>query len=163
VSRGIHVDDSPEEVRLPRSVLHDLYEHARETDPEECCGLVVGTDGEPYRRVVRCRNDMTLKNEQSPEQWPMNNRSGFYMNPGDYQSWAEGESEDGEHVTAVYHSHVGVACYLSSVDLELVDLSQFPNAEQVVISVREGQLEARVFRRDGIGCPFVGHPVAVIP
>ncbi|MEE2679469.1 MAG: hypothetical protein VX546_12890, partial [Myxococcota bacterium] len=67
----------------------------------------------------------------------------------------------GERVTAVYHSHVGVACYLSDVDLELVELSQFPDAEQVVISVREEHLEAGIFRRDGIGQPFVGYPVTV--
>ena len=127
--------------------------------PEECCGLVVGTDREPYRRAVRCLNDMTLMHSRSPEAWPWDNRTGFYMNSADYQPWVENDSADGEHVTAVYHSHVGVGCYLSSVDLELVDVSQFPNAEQVVISVGEEHCEAGVFRREGIGRPFVGHPV----
>ena len=141
--------------------MNDLYDHARVTAPEECCGLVVGSDSEPYRRVVRCQNVMTLMHSRSPQQWPWDNRTGFYMKPADYQPWVEGASEDGERVTAVYHSLVGVACYLSNVDLELVDHSQFPNAEQMVISVRDEQLEAGVFRREGIGRPFVRHPVIV--
>ena len=159
MGRRIHVDGSLGGVGLPAAVLNDLYEHARVAAPEECCGLVVGTADEPYRRVVRCQNVMTLMHSRAPEQWPWDNRSGFYMNPADYESWISGESDAGERVTAVYHSHVGVGCYLSDVDLELVDLSQFPNAEQVVISVREEHLEAGIFRRDGIGQPFVGYPV----
>ncbi|HJO23293.1 MAG: Mov34/MPN/PAD-1 family protein [Myxococcota bacterium] len=159
--RRAEVDESRRAVSLPASVLSELYEHARVTAPEECCGLVVGTDRQPYRRAVRCRNVMTLMHSRAPEQWPWDNRRGFYMDPTDYQPWVKGESADGERVTAVYHSHVGAACYLSSVDLDLVDLSQFPHAEQIVISVGEEQLAAGIFHREGIGHPFVGHPVVV--
>lgn len=157
--RRVDVDGSRRAVRLPASVLHEIYEHARVASPEECCGLVVGTESEPYRRAVRCRNDMTLMHSRSPEAWPWDNRTGFYMNPADYQPWAGGEAADGERVTAVYHSHVGAGCYLSSTDLDLVDLSQFPNAEQVVVAVGGGKLRAGLFRREGIGQPFLGHPV----
>ena len=36
-----------------------MMSHALQSDPEECCGLIVGGDGVRFRRVHRFDNEMS--------------------------------------------------------------------------------------------------------
>jgi proteasome lid subunit RPN8/RPN11 len=136
-----------------------MMSHAVQSDPEECCGLIVGGDGERFRHVYRCHNDMTAQHNDDPVAFPRDNRSGFYVRGADILH-AEREAERrGLRVTAVYHSHVGARAYLSETDLEYAEheLSQFPNADWIVLAVFERSVrEVALFRRR-----FVGHRVPV--
>ena len=69
---------------LPTAVLNEIFAHAREADPEECCGLILGTAQARYQRVVRCRNDMTAWHQRDPETYPRDGTQGFYMSELDY-------------------------------------------------------------------------------
>jgi proteasome lid subunit RPN8/RPN11 len=57
--RDIEVDATLAAVEVPARILNEIASHAREALPEECCGLVSGSEAARYRRVHRCRNDMT--------------------------------------------------------------------------------------------------------
>ena len=62
-------------------------------------------------------------------------------------------------VTAVYHSHVGGAVYLSEMDLEYAEsaLFPFPDASHIVVSVLEGRVAGLgLFWRDGREGEFTG-------
>lgn len=161
--RRVDVDEALPAVSIPSRVLHELFQHARHSAPEECCGLIVGTEREPFARAVPCRNEMTRLHQQDPSAWPRDNRNGFYMRPDDYRPWLEPEGE--ERVTAVYHSHVGFGCYLSDEDLAYAEhaLFPFPEADQIVVSVGEERVEAALFRRSGPGAAFVGSAVTAEP
>ena len=41
---------------LPRALAAEVYQHARECYPEECCGLLLARPGAPAHRIVRCTN-----------------------------------------------------------------------------------------------------------
>ena len=56
---------------LPESVLVEIYDHARATYPEECCGYVVGRGS--AATVVRCTN---RQNELHEHKQPKPNDSG---------------------------------------------------------------------------------------
>lgn len=160
MARRVEIDHSQASVRIPAQILHELCQHALETLPEECCGLLVGNSLERYRRIVRCRNEMTARHQQDPVVYPRDGRAAFYMNEHDYvKAWREAE-EAGESVTAIYHSHVGAGAYLSELDLAYAEnpLFPFPMADQIVLPVYDrAVLDAAVFRRSG---PFfTGHPI----
>jgi proteasome lid subunit RPN8/RPN11 len=130
LTRRVEIDHSQAPVRMPAQILHELCQHALETLPEECCGLLVGNSLERYRRVVRCRNEMTARHQA------------------------------GELVTAVYHSHVGAGAYLSEMDLAYAEnrFFPFPKADQIVLPVYDRTVrDAAVFRR--AGAYFTGHPI----
>jgi len=162
------VDETLQPAVMPRRILNDLYKHALDAQPEECCGLIVGDRDDRYQRLELCRNEMTQRHEQDPVEYPRNGRDAFYMNESDYQR-AIGRAEvDGLEVTAVYHSHVGSSVYLSEMDLRYAESASFPfpDAQQIVISVVEGREGGRgqvggvgVFRRENRGAPFVGRSV----
>lgn len=158
--RRVELDQTQAPVTVPARILQELCAHALETLPEECCGLVVGNSLERYRRLVRCRNDMTLLNRQDPVTYPRDGRSAFFMNPHDYDKAAKEAEEAGEAVTAIYHSHVGAGPYLSEMDMEYAEhpAFPFPTADQIVLPVYERMVrDVALFRR--IDGRFVGHPI----
>jgi proteasome lid subunit RPN8/RPN11 len=133
----VEVDKSLPPVVLPARTVSELLGHARETLPEECCGLIVGRVGERYRRLVRCRNEMTQRHRADPVAFPRDGRAAFWMNEADYMHTRDEAEAEGERVTAVYHSHVGAGAYLSEMDLDYARhaLFPFPDADQIVVAV----------------------------
>ena len=133
----VEVDSSLPPVAVPARIVSELLGHARETLPEECCGLIVGTREQRYARLVRCRNEMTQHHRADPIGFPLDGRAAFWMNEADYmQTRAEADAA-GEQVTAIYHSHVGSGAYLSELDLGYAQhaLFPFPAADQIVVAV----------------------------
>lgn len=170
MGRRVEVDESLPRATLPAGLLNELYAHARETLPEECCGLVLGAAPERYRRVIRCRNELTRLHHEDPAEYPRDGKSGFFMNAMDYTAAVAQAREAGEHVTAVYHSHVdahpGGGVYLSELDLEYASQPgfPFPEAAQLVIAVCDARVSgAGLFEREaGDGC-FRGRIVEPTP
>ncbi|MDJ0849821.1 MAG: Mov34/MPN/PAD-1 family protein [Myxococcota bacterium] len=160
MGRRVDVDEAAEAIEMPPAVLHELYAHAREALPEECCGLVLGDERSRFERTVRCRNDMNRKHSEDPVGFPRDARTGFWMSEVDTQRALEEADREGQRVTAVYHSHVDVDAFLSEMDLEYADPGVFPGAAQIVIAVSEGQVKrVALFQREGAEQPFRGHPV----
>ena len=133
----VEVDRSLPPVVLPVRIVSELLGHARETLPEECCGLVVGGAARRYRRLVRCRNEMTQRHRADPVAYPLDGQAAYWMNEADYMHTREEAEAAGERVTAVYHSHVGTGAYLSKMDLDYARhaLFPFPDADQIVVAV----------------------------
>jgi proteasome lid subunit RPN8/RPN11 len=177
----VEVDESLPPVQIPGQILSQLFAHAREALPEECCGLIVGTPVERFRRLERCHNDMTLRHREDPESFPRDGTAAYWMRPADYRAWLlepgpEGAAEEvRERVTAVYHSHVGTRAHLSEMDLEYAQDRHFPfpDAGQIVVAVPSPDAEhvsahvidgrvvgVGIFLRHGPGGAFRGHPVA---
>jgi len=155
----VDVDEALPPVLIPGRILNELFSHALETLPEECCGLVVGNEREPFGRLVRCRNEMTQRHRDDPARYPRDAREAFYMSEVDYRRVLEQAEDNGERVTAVYHSHVGSGAYLSDMDLEYAEsaLFPFPQADQIVVSVFERRVTGvGIFKRIAIGRPFLG-------
>ena len=149
----VEVDRSLPPVVLPARIVSELLGHARETHPEECCGLIVGTGRQRYRRLVRCRNEMTQRHQADPLAHPLDGRAAFWMNEVDYMQTREEAEAAGERVTAVYHSHVGSGAYLSELDLDYAHhaLFPFPEADQIVVAVASPDPETLAMRLDE-GC-----------
>ena len=77
-TRRVEVDESQASIELPRRILNELYNHALETIPEECCGLIIGGVDDRYRELVRCRNEMTMHHEKDPIAYPRDGREAFF-------------------------------------------------------------------------------------
>lgn len=164
----VEVDPGLEPVEIPSVLLDEISRHARESHPEECCGLLSGDDRARFRRLHRCRNDMTLLHEAAPSTYPFDGRAAFHMNPLDYERIERDAEAVGERITGVYHSHVGARAYFSSVDLAFASHPEFPfpDADHIVVAVVEGELlraERGLFRRSGHGGEFRGHPLREVP
>jgi proteasome lid subunit RPN8/RPN11 len=126
----------------------EVFAHARECYPEECCGLLIGRpDGEPVR-VVRCTNVQSLRRSSGESE--LDAAHGFWVHEGELLRALREAEAHGEEVLGIYHSHVDSGAYLSHADLRGALGSdgrpQWPRAAQLVVAVREGVVhEAALF------------------
>ncbi len=166
MTQRVELNPELEAVEMPAHILNEVFAHARETLPEECCGLIVGSTQTPHSEVVRCRNEMTRHHQRDATTYPRDGKQGFYMNEIDYLRAETEASARGQRVTVVYHSHVDCGAYFSSMDQDFASrpLYPFPDADHLVVAVAGGHVkEQALFRLDRDTGRFVGHGVVSLP
>lgn len=128
-------------LRLSAATVAAIENHARDTFPDECCGLVVVRDGR--EQVVRVTNVQNLMHERDPEQFPRDARIAYHMGPEAAPVLAAAERGELE-LRSFYHSHPDHDAYFSDEDKRAAmawDEPLYPNAGQVVVSIYGGQVK----------------------
>jgi proteasome lid subunit RPN8/RPN11 len=115
-------------MRLSRSIYEELVAHAREDAPNECCGLIGGSDG-AAKTVYRARNV-----EASPLR--------YNLDPKDQFRIMTEMDERGEELAAIYHSHTKSPAYPSQTD---INLAAYPDAVYLIVSLADGEEPLRGF------------------
>lgn len=105
-------------MRITKSQIDEMVAHARDDDPNECCGMLGGTGG-AVRTLWRAENA-----EASPFRYSIDAKEQFRLMR---------EIEDaGEELIGIYHSHTKSAAYPSQTD---VNLAGWPDAVYVIVSL----------------------------
>jgi proteasome lid subunit RPN8/RPN11 len=116
---------------LGRALVEEMYAHAREAWPQECCGLVGGREGRA-EKVYSLRNvarDASVAYEAAPE---------------DLFAAQRRMREHGESLMGIYHSHPRSAEPApSQTD---VKLAFYPSAVYFIIGFDGGEPLLRAFR-----------------
>ncbi len=117
-------------LRLERSHVDEIILHAREDDPNECCGIIAGNDGRPTKLY------RALNAEASPYR--------YNVDPKDLLRIYRDLDGQGWDVLAIYHSHTGTEAYPSATD---VRLAAWPEARYLIVSLAdEANPVLRAFR-----------------
>lgn len=113
-------------IQLRREHFDAMIAHARETAPEECCGLIGGTSESQAASLYRLRNVTP-----NPE-------SAYEAAPEDLFAAQRKMRERGEGLLAIYHSHPRSSDPIpSETD---VRLAYYPAAKYLIIGL--GGMEA---------------------
>jgi proteasome lid subunit RPN8/RPN11 len=129
-------------------VIGEVFAHAVECYPEECCGLALGPPGSAPERVVRCTN---VQNRQlSRGESTLDASRAFWIDERELLDATRDAEAEGKTILLIYHSHVDSAAYFSQQDLRgalgLDGAPLWPDAAQLVVSVRDGVVrEAALF------------------
>ena len=111
------VSSSPTLPTLSPQVLADIYTHARETYPEECCGFLVGShDQTLVDEVRRCVNEQNRYHALDPERFPRTARMAYYLGGKDLRFLMQ-SLDTPRPVKIIYHSHIDVGSYFSAEDI----------------------------------------------
>jgi proteasome lid subunit RPN8/RPN11 len=136
-------------ITLKQAHADDLIAHAREANPNECCGLIGGTADRVSQTVYRLRNlaaNPLVTYEAAPEELFQAQRA---------------MRERGELLLAIYHSHPRAADpYPSETD---VRLAYYPTAVYLIIGLgnQEPCLKAfRISEKEGEWQPA---PFSIVP
>jgi len=108
-------------VTIARQLLDEIVAHALEEAPNECCGMVAGSDG-TATRVYRARNA-----ESSPLR--------YLIHPQDQYRITMEISERGEEIAAIYHSHTASPAEPSQTDINLAE--NWPDPLYLICSVAD--------------------------
>ena len=118
-------------LRLTTTHLSEIISHARESSPNECCGLIGGADG-LAQTIYRTRNvapDPLVTYEAAPE---------------DLFAAQRQMRERGEQLIAIYHSHPRSANpEPSATD---VRLAYYPSAVYLIVGLGNDEPCVRAFR-----------------
>ena len=107
-------------IRIPKSILQQMVEHAKKESPLECCGILSGKE----RTVEKA---FELKNtEESPIQ--------YSMSPRDQMKVFREMERDSMEMIAIYHSHPHTIPFPSETD---VKLAFYPDISSIIISLKE--------------------------
>lgn len=115
-------------LQLRRELMDAMIAHARETAPEECCGLIGGVSETRAVTLYRLRN-------VTPHP-----QSAYEAAPEDLFAAQRQMRERGEDLLAIYHSHPRASDPCPS-DTD-VRLAYYPSAKYLIIGL--GGLEAVV-------------------
>jgi proteasome lid subunit RPN8/RPN11 len=105
---------------LERTYIDEMIAHAREDDPNECCGIIAGKDG-AATKLYRAINA-----EASPYR--------YNVDPKDLLRIYRDLDEHGWDVLVIYHSHTHTEAYPSGTDIRL---AAWPDAYYVLVSLQD--------------------------
>jgi len=109
-------------VYLQAKYVNEMFNHAFQDDPNECCGILAGESGE-VKKLYRMTNP-----EASPYRYRMDSKELLNVyNEIDDQGW---------EILAIYHSHTHSEAYPSATDIRL---ATWPDSLYLLISLLDKQ------------------------
>jgi proteasome lid subunit RPN8/RPN11 len=125
-------------MKITDAHLKEIYAHAKETYPHECCGFLLGSfdDDGLVRQVRRATNQNTDRTDR------------FIISAEEYAQIQFAADEAGLEIIGVYHSHPDWPPIPSQTDME----SAWEEVYYLIASVHEGMpLNTNVWRLAGDG------------
>ncbi|MBI3651691.1 MAG: M67 family metallopeptidase [Acidobacteria bacterium] len=120
---------SDSNIRITATVRAAIETHALESQPQECCGLLSGTN-DVISQTYRLRNQAEN---------PLTN---YFAAPDDLFRAMQQMREAGESLRGIYHSHPRSSAYPSPTDVEM---AFYPEAIYFIISLAP-RPELRAYR-----------------
>ncbi|MGI9019311.1 MAG: Mov34/MPN/PAD-1 family protein [Solirubrobacterales bacterium] len=108
-------------MRLAPELIDEIVAHARETAPEECCGVVTGRDGEALA-VERAENEFA-------------HRMRYRISADEMFRIYKLADGRGEEMLAFYHSHPRSEAYPSQTDIN--EASGLPESVHLICSLAD--------------------------
>ncbi len=96
------------ELEIPQRFIDEMIAHAKDDDPDECCGILIGENG----AVIGVRRVTNIVDEK-------NKPYRYQMAPLEYASIDEECSANGWTLWGFYHSHTRSEAYPSRTDQNL--------------------------------------------
>jgi proteasome lid subunit RPN8/RPN11 len=135
---------------IQRLALAEIFAHAREAAPDECCGVVVERGG--HDEVWRMRNVQDDLHAHDPVMHPRTARTAYALGRQDI------ERLDAAAPKVIYHSHTKNGAYFSGEDRAramFMDEPMYPGVAYLVVSDARIPDEAKAFRWDPEQADFV--------
>lgn len=114
-------------MRISQAHWDELVAHAREEEPNECCGYMRLTDG-TVAQVTRAENIY-----HAPTRFELDAKSVLAAN----------ELDDEGHGVAVYHSHPRSPAEPSQTD---INVAQYPHWTYLIVSLAQAEAQVRAWR-----------------
>jgi proteasome lid subunit RPN8/RPN11 len=117
-------------IKIPSSILREIYDHMEASYPHECCGLLVGTSVGGDREVHQFRKCKNLNTDRAHDRYLM-----------DPVCWLKTEREFENtpwRIIGIYHSHPDHPSRASQTDTDDALGAFMFDYSYVIVSVQKG-------------------------
>ena len=124
-------------IKIPRYLAAELFTHAFEDDPNECCGLLFGNgdEADEVRRMTNVNSKPEVK---------------YTMDSGELFEAQDAARNSGRELVAIYHSHTLREAYPSVIDVaNAIKVASISTTHVIVSLVEKTQPVIRAFRING--------------
>ncbi len=120
-------------IKIQRKLMGELISHALQDDPNECCGLLLGSGNEADE----------LHRMSNVNKKPI---SRYTMQPGEVVEAQEKIKKSNREFVAIYHSHTFTQSYPSLIDIKnAVNVSSIATRHIIVSLVEKTRPVVRAF------------------
>ncbi len=121
-------------MKIARSLLDEIVEHAVRDAPDECCGVVASSDG--AATAVHATENLAA----SPFRFEIDGLTLMRL--------IDDIEQAGEELSSIYHSHTRSAPYPSQTDMNFAAL--WPGVEWLIVGIsKNAEPEVRTYRIEG--------------
>ena len=123
-------------LELTEAAWEQISQHAQETFPEECCGVILN-DG-ASDQVQRLNNIQNQLHALDPQTYPRTAVIAYAMDIKELEAVMDAAQKKGAKLKAFYHSHPEHEAYFSAEDKAFAcpfGEPTFPESAQIVISL----------------------------
>lgn len=148
-------------LKIPEAWIQQIYQHAENEYPHECCGLLLAHQKDPQTltRIIPCRNVQDDYHQQDPTAFPRTARQAYCIDPGALLEIQKSMRQTSEIIRVIYHSHIDMDAYFSEEDKRLALCNGepvYPGADYLVLSVRNAKVvNSHLFIWDPLTKSFV--------
>ncbi|WP_420266447.1 Mov34/MPN/PAD-1 family protein [Candidatus Magnetominusculus dajiuhuensis] len=130
---------------IHKNCLDEIFIHAMEAYPEECCGIIIdgGVNGGAGQFVLRFQNIQNRLHEEDPLRYPFSASIAYTVDRAEAERAFSSIKENGQTLTAFYHSHPDHPAYFSEEDKAAQTVfgePEFPDTAQIVIALCGGAI-----------------------
>lgn len=128
--------EQPGNIELTKDAWIEISRHARETFPEECCGIVLSKG--VIDLVQPLKNIQNKLHALDPQTYPRTAAIAYAMDPLELESVLREGAAKGQRLKAFYHSHPDHDAYFSEEDKAFASPfgePTYPDAAQIVVSI----------------------------
>ena len=111
--------------KIDRKVIGQMILHALEEDPQECCGVLLGSGDDEATEFVRISNVAEDKERR------------YSMDPLEQSAAEQRADADGRSITGIFHSHTFSQAYPSTTDVRNAVNSMWTTPVYVLVSLVE--------------------------
>jgi proteasome lid subunit RPN8/RPN11 len=144
-------------MRINNDILDEIFQHAIDKYPEECCGMVSGKGD--IQRVHFCANIQNKLHQEYPELNPRDAKTAYQIDRIEAERIFASLKKNQEDIIAFFHSHIEHDAYFSDIDVAAQTVfgePEFPNALQIVISVKKRKIsDMKCFKWDKASGDFI--------
>lgn len=128
--------NEPSQLTLTDNAWEEISRHARDTFPEECCGMILSRDQGDV--VHRCTNIQNKLHALDPQTYPRDATIAYAMDIKELEMLTQQAEREGATLKAFYHSHPNHKAYFSDEDKGFASPfgePTYPQSAQIVISI----------------------------
>lgn len=128
---------------IHKNCLDEIFRHATETYPEECCGIIIdgGIDDGEAQVVHRFENIQNRLHKEDPLRYPFSASIAYTVDRAEAERAFTSIKENGQILSAFYHSHPDHPAFFSEEDKAAQTVfgePEFPESAQIVIALSMG-------------------------